>query len=363
MIIQSTIFSKYLSDEGMRSNVGDHALIKNIILFEKSLAKAQSKLGIIPAGVAQEIQEKLEKIAIIPENLVIGTLENGIPVITILEILKTKLSVEAQNYIHHGATSQDAMDTALVMIIRDALKIISEKINVLIQNFESLKKSYGDTPCMARTRGQLALPITFGMKINAWEQPLRRQLTRLSEFFPRLLKVQIGGPVGNFSLNIDNGQELVQQLAAELNLSAGDPWQNQRDNICELGNWLAMLTNITGKMGADIMVMAQNEISEVEEKGTGGGRSSSMPHKNNPVLSEALVALAKFNVNLQLQLLQSMSHQNERDGTALVLEWNTIPQMIVNASAALNHASTIGTNIKVNTEIMKENVARFRNGT
>lgn len=363
MNTQSVIFSKYLSDDAMVSVVGDEALINKILLFEKSLAKAQSKLDIIPTGVAEEILDTLEKIEITSSDLDVGTLENGIPVITILELAKTRLSGEAQKYIHYGSTSQDALDTAQVLIIRDAIRIISEKINLLIQNLESLLEKYGNTPCMARTRGQLAFPITFGTKINAWLEPLRRQLLRLSEISQRLLKIQLGGPAGSMALFKDNAEGLVQGLAAELKLAPGSSWHAQRDNICEFGNWLALLTGITGKMGVDILVMSQTEIRELEETRKGGGKSSSMPHKRNPVLSEALVALGKLNANLQSQLLQSMLHMNERDGSSLILEWNTMPQMIVNASTALNHAITISSDIKVNTDKMRSNVEQFVRAT
>ena len=120
-----------------------------------------------------------------------------------------------------------------------------------------------------------------------------------------------------------------------------------------------MLTGILGKMGADILVMPQSEINEVIENAAGGGKSSAMPHKNNPVLSEALVALAKLNATLQSQMLQGLVHVNERDATAWILEWNAIPQMIINTGAALNHAITIGANIKVDTVNMKKNVQIF----
>ena len=120
-----------------------------------------------------------------------------------------------------------------------------------------------------------------------------------------------------------------------------------------------MLTGVLGKMGADILVMSQSEINEVVENGEGGGKSSAMPYKNNPVLSEALVALAKINANLQSQQLQSLVHVNERDATAWILEWNAIPQMIINTGAALNHAICISKGMKVNTEAMQYNIDCF----
>ena len=156
----------------------------------------------------------------------------------------------------------------------------------------------------------------------------------------------------------DETAATVDALAKELGLQSSSSWHTQRDNFCEFTNWLAMFTGILGKMGADILVMAQSEINEVIEN-TEGGKSSAMPHKNNPVLSEALIALARINATLQSQQLQSLVHVNERDATAWILEWNAIPQMLTNAGAALNHAITIAANMKVNTANMKRNVERF----
>jgi 3-carboxy-cis,cis-muconate cycloisomerase len=112
-------------------------------------------------------------------------------------------------------------------------------------------------------------------------------------------------------------------------------------------------------MGADILVMSQNEVGEMEELGVGGGKSSSMPHKNNPVLSEALVAIAKLNASLQSRMLQGMVHAGERDGTAWILEWETLRQMMIYAATSLSHAIQISAGMKVHTDVMEKNVAAF----
>jgi 3-carboxy-cis,cis-muconate cycloisomerase len=358
MNYQSAIFSKYLGDEQMLRLVSDEALINKILQFEKALAKAQASAGIIPANVAEDINGILSRLIINPADLAAGTLQNGIPVISLLSLAKEKLSDEAKNYLHYGATSQDAMDTAQSLIIRDAGNLFEERINILIQNLTQLVKQYGETPCMAHTRGQQAIPITFSVKISAWLLPLQRQLQRLAEFKKRLLVVQLGGAAGTLSVYPDKAEQLITALAKELKLEPAASWHTQRDNLCEFTNWLAMLTGILGKMGADILVMGQSEINEVQESTT-GGKSSAMPHKNNPVLSEALVALARMNAALQSQQLQSLVHVNERDATAWILEWNAIPQMLINAGAALSHAISISSSLKVNTESMKRNVELF----
>lgn len=358
MNYQSTIFSKYLGDEQMLQLVSDEALINGMLMFEMALARAQASVGIIPEEAANEINDVLDKLNINPEDLAAGTLQNGVPVISLLSIATAYLSAEAKKHLHYGATSQDTMDTAQVLMIRDAAHLIEERTNTFIKNLAQLLNQHGNNPCMAHTRGQQAIPITFGVKINAWLQPMQRQMQRLTEIKKRLLVVQLGGAAGTLSVYPDKAAALVSALANELKLAPSASWHTQRDNFCEFTNWLAMLTGVTGKMGADILVMSQTEINEVQESAA-GGKSSAMPHKNNPVLSEALVALARLNATLQSQQLQSLVHVNERDATAWILEWNALPQMIINTGTALNHSINISTTIKVNAASMQQNIERF----
>ena len=358
MFYQTGIFSKYLSDPQMAAIVADEASIKRMLQFETSLAAAQATLGLIPNEAAAEIKEVLAGISINPGDLAAGTLQNGIPVVTLLELIKKNLSADTKKHLHFGSTSQDVVDTAQALMFNEAIELIESRIIILTQHLSKVIDSYGSVPCMARTRGQQAMPITFGNKVSAWLQPLQRQLQRLSEVKKRLLVVQLGGAAGTLSAYPEKADELRVALAKKLKLQPGFAWHTQRDNISEFTNWLAMTTGVLGKMGGDVLVMAQSEIGEVAEN-EGGGKSSAMPHKNNPVLSEALVAIGKINAGLQSQILLGMIHVNERDATAWILEWNAIPKMLINTGTSLNHALTIASKINVNTDRMKKNVEQF----
>lgn len=357
---RSGIFSTYLSDPEMELLVSDEAFITKMLYFETALAKAQAELEIIPKQCAEEIGDVLNRVVINPADLTEGTLQNGIPVVTLLSLLKKQLTTETQTYLHYGATSQDVMDTATILIIKEALSLLEKRIGSLIRQLNHLSEQYGQTSCMARTRGQLAMPVTFNIKLAAWLQPLNRQLQRLEEFSERLLKLQLGGAVGDRAAYKHKGDEVVNMLAAELGLSSGASWHTQRDTLCEFTNWLAITTAILGKMGGDILIMAQSEIEELKEQTEGGGKSSAMMHKNNPVLSEALVALARLNAGLQEQQLLSMIHVAERDATAWILEWQAVPQMLLYTGTALNHALIITSKMEVNTANMKRNIEQFK---
>src|SRR5918993_297256 len=304
---KSAIFSQYLSDEEMEKITSDEKFIGRVLEFEIALAKEQSYLDIIPKKASEEIGRVLAELTISPEELRQGTLLNGVPILPLLELVKEKLSKESRKYLHFGATSQDAMDTAMVLMLREALGVINARLRTLENNLS-----------------------------------------------------QLGGAVGDRAAYHEKGEALTNALASALQLSGGASWHAQRDSVCELTNWLAIISSILGKMGADILVLAQSEINEVTENAEGGGKSSAMPHKNNPILSEALVALAKLNAGLQSQMLLCLIHTNERDATAWILEWSCVPQMLINTATSLGHAIAISKKVKVNTDNMRLNVERFK---
>ena len=326
-----------------------------MLAFEIGLAAAQGQLGIIPPEAATSIAETLAGMTISPELLAEGTLQNGVPTIPLLALAKQHLPDSAKEYLHRGATSQDVMDTAQVLIISDAVAVLEDRIQQLHTRLNDLQTRYGDIPMMGRTRTQQALPITFGQKIDTWRNPLSRHLERLNQLKPRLLLVQLGGAVGNNSALGDQGKDVAQALANELKLGYATPWHTQRDGFAEFANWLALLTGTLGKLGQDVLILGQTEFGEVVENVAGGGKSSAMPHKNNPVLSEALVVLARQNAQFAALQLQSLVHGNERDATAWMLEWENLPRMMLNAGTALHHALSITQTIGVDAEAMKQN--------
>jgi 3-carboxy-cis,cis-muconate cycloisomerase len=350
------MYAAYLSDEEMEKVCAEQQFIRHMLTFEIALAKAESTVNIIPPSAAQTIQEKLSQITINPSDLAEGTLKNGIPTISFLSEIKDRLPAEAKDFLHLGATSQDVVDTAQVLMIREAIYILEIRIYELLKNFLSLLERDGETPCIARTRWQQATPIPFGLKLINWAMPFVRDLERLQEMKKRLLVVQLGGASGSLAALEQKGYQVLEELARELQLGIALPWHTQRDSLTEFTNWLTMVSATLGKIGEDVLLMAQTEVGEIIEHAQGGGKSSAMPHKNNPVLSEALVALAKATINLSAFQMQSMLQAGERDGTAWMLEWKTIPQMLINTATALKHALVISAHMQINKERMLQNI-------
>jgi 3-carboxy-cis,cis-muconate cycloisomerase len=241
--------------------------------------------------------------------------------------------------LHLGATSQDIIDTALVLRLKKVIEIYETRLDVFIDTLHILKERDGATPLMAHTRMQQALPFTAADKIDTWIQPLERHREILGGLSSRLLVVQLGGPVGTRAELKGQGNAVADAMAESLGLGSALSWHSQRDRIGEFAAFLSLLSGTFGKIGQDIALMAQNEVGEVR-LATGGG-SSAMPHKSNPVPAEVLVALARFNAGLLGTLHQALVHENERSGAAWTLEWMVLPQMAVATAAGLRSAQAL----------------------
>ena len=351
-----SMYSAYLSDPELAQVCSEERLIAHMLDFERKLAVGQGRLGVNPAESAATIDRVLAELTIAPAALAEGTERNGVPTIPLLAVAKKALPESAQPHLHWGATSQDVLDTAQVLLIREAVAVLEGRMQTLSDNLDALQTRYGTLPMTGRTRTQRALPIQFGEKIAAWQQPLRRHQERLAQLKPRLLVVQLGGPVGNRDAYKNQGEAVARALADELGLAYAPAWHTQRDGFAEWTNWLALLTGTLGKLGQDVLLMGQTEIGEVVENRDGGGKSSSMAHKNNPVLSEALVALARQNAQYAALQLQSLVHGNERDATAWLLEWENLPRMVLIAGAALRHAINSTQTIDADAQRMQTNL-------
>jgi 3-carboxy-cis,cis-muconate cycloisomerase len=244
--------------------------------------------------------------------------------------------------VHVGATSQDVIDTALVLRLQAVLSVLDARLAAMLDALDGLEARFGDRTLTGRTRMQAAIPIAAGARIASWRAPLARQVTRLERLRPELLVVQFGGAAGTLEKLGDAAAAVRAALAAGLGLGDAPQWQSQRDRIAELGGWLATTTGALGKLGQDVALMAQaGEIALA-----GGGTSSAMPHKANPVGAEVLVALARFNAAQAGGLQQAMVHEQERSGAAWTLEWLLLPPMLIATGAALRTALAVTRSIE-----------------
>lgn len=247
------------------------------------------------------------------------------------------------------------MDTALVLRLKESIALLEKRMAILIDTMASLESAHTKTLMVARARWQQALPTILGHKINLWVEPMRRHLVRLAQIKSRLLVLSLGGAAGTLAAMGDKGPEVARMLAAELDLElALSPWHTQRDSVAEFGSWLFMLTGSLGKIGQDLLLMAQSEVAEV--RFSSGGGSSTMPQKSNPIGAEALVTFARMNAGLLGILHQSQIQEHERGGSGWMLAWATLPQMVMAAAGALKHSVVLFTTIDVDVERMRANL-------
>ena len=351
----SAITSSSFSDKEIAELFSDVGEIDALVLFERELARVQESLQIIPEGIGKEIYAALENAKFDSDLLATGFENDAIPIPALLKQLREQLEPAAANYLHFGATSQDVIDTALIIRIKAAVVIIEKNLKDLTAELGRLAQKYRTTVMIGRTRNQNASPIVFALKIVNWLAPLQRQQQRLTELLPRLLVVQFGGAAGTNAALGNKGGEVNSALAATLGLAAaGSAWHAQRDNIVEFSNWLSMTAGQIGKMAQDILLMAQNEVGEI--RFSGAGKSSTMPNKSNPVLLETLLSLAGY-CRAQSDLMGStllVSH--ERDGVCMSLDRLAFPPLICAAAASITQALKCLASISVNEEAMSRNL-------
>jgi 3-carboxy-cis,cis-muconate cycloisomerase len=333
------ILSALVGDDEIAVAFSVEADVKAMLAFEAALASAEASAGLIASEAAARIVKVCADFSPDVAGLAKGAAQDGVVAPALVKLLRAAVGEPHAGAVHRGATSQDVVDTSLVLRLKSVLGIFETRLDRLIATLRTMESEQGAVPLMGRTRMQRALPIRAGDKLRNWREPLERHRLRLSEIKPRLLVVQFGGAVGTRDGLEGKGETIAAGLARRLELGDGPCWHAQRDSLAELASWLSLVAGSLGKIGQDVVLMGQNEIGEV--KLAEGGGSSAMPHKSNPVRAEVLVALARFNAGLLGAEHQALVHENERSGAAWTLEWLTLPQMVAATGASLRHAAAL----------------------
>jgi 3-carboxy-cis,cis-muconate cycloisomerase len=358
-ILDSAIFAPSFTDEHINTLFSDEAYVRLLVEVEIALARAQARIGIIPAEAAVEIA-RVDPAKIAIAALASGTSHSGFPIIALIHELKGQLSVAAAPYVHWGATTQDIMDSACVLQLRAAIGIFRNRLKEIVLHLSDLADRHRKTLIAARTHSQQALPSTFGLKVANWLAPVLRHARRLDEISGRLLVVQFGGAAGTLAALGDKGLAVARAFADELKLGPSEiPWHTQRDTMVEFGGWLSLVTGSLAKMAQDIILMAQTEVGEVSESvGSDRGGSSTMPQKSNPITSELVIAAARTNAALLTALHHAQVQEHERATHGWQMEWLSLPQMVVLTGGALKHAVQLARHLQVDAKAMRRNIGR-----
>lgn len=332
--------SGLLGDAAVAGLLSAEADIDAMIAFEAALAEAQGKEGILSPEAAAAIAAALETFRADMEALREATARDGVVVPELVRQARTAVGEPYGRFLHHGATSQDVIDTSFAIRAKAVLEQLDRRLEEVIEALRRLASRCGSRTVMAHTRMQAARPVSAGRKIESWLAPLERHRARMPAILEDVAILHLGGPVGTLDAFGTKGEAVAKRMAERLGLGVSNGVRHsERDGIAVLAGWLSLVTGSLGKMGADIALAAQQEVGEIVL--ASGGGSSSMAHKVNPVGAEVLVALARFNATLVSGVHQALVHENERSGAAWTLEWMIVPQMLVATAAALRTAADL----------------------
>ncbi|WOH81347.1 adenylosuccinate lyase family protein [Bradyrhizobium sp. BEA-2-5] len=356
-VLDSVLFRDAFGTRAMREVFSDLRLIERYAEVEVALAKAEARCGVIPAEAAVEIAKRTDVTALDFDLLRQETDVVGYPILPLVHQM-VKQCGEAGRYVHWGATTQDIMDTAVVLQLRDGLKIIGDDIAALRGILADLSKKYRDTAMAGRTHLQQALPVTFGYKTAVWLAMFDRHAERLAQLKPRVLVGQFAGAAGTLASLGDKGFEVQQALCEELGLGVPvSTWHIARDGLAEAVNFLALVTGSLGKIALDIMIMASTEFAEVYEPFVKGrGASSTMPQKRNPISSELMLAASKAVRQHAGLMLDAMVQDFERATGPWHAEWMAIPESFVLTAGALHQAKFALAGLIVDEQRMAHNL-------
>lgn len=351
------ILGTLYGSDAMRAVFREQAYFQRMLDVEAALARVQARLGIIPADAADAIiaAARYENLGV--EELAASARNVGYPVVGLVAGL-SRAAGEAGAWTHWGATTQDIMDSATVLQVREGLNLIEAELRAIVAAFAIQAERHRDTVMAGRTHLQQALPTTFGLKCAIWAQPFIHHIARLSELRARVEQIEFAGAAGTLASLGDDGITVMEALAAELGLAAPVvPWHVCRDAVTEAVGFLGLLCGSLAKIATDIILLAQTEVGEVAEPYVHGrGQSSTMPQKRNPIASEYILAAAR-NVQAQVIVMQgAMAQDHERATGPWQAEALALPQAFVLTHGALLHARAIAEGLVVDAERMRANL-------
>ena len=355
--LDSELLGPLFATEAMRACFSDEAWVVSMLCAEAALARAQAGLGLAPNGLAEAIE------AISPADLDIPALGRqtavaGVPTIPFVKAVQSRLPPELERGFHKGATTQDIIDTALMLRLRDAFALVTADLDAILSGMARLAQLHRATPCVGRTYGQHAAPITFGFAVAVWLAGIAEAADRLPKLRKLVPVASLGGPVGTLAGLGEHGPSVLDAFARELHLGTTPiAWHARRGRIAEAGAWLVQTMGALAKMATDIAHLASTEVGEVSEPYVPGrGGSSAMPHKRNPVASTVILAAFTAAKGLALTLSDAMAALHERPAGLWHAEWHALPSLFGLASGALREARALAAGLVVHPERMRHNL-------
>lgn len=310
-----------------------------MIKVEAALAHAQAENNFITKAHGDHLKKVFANFQPDISSVQIALDHDGVAVPDLVRQLRNAVGTPYAQSVHKGATSQDIIDTTLMLQLKHVFTRAEQSVATLVRHLEELCQIYGGQTYIAHTRMQIALAMPLSDKLKTWIEALKNHQHRLHSAQSTLFAVQSGGAVGNNAAYGRDGEAIIRSMALQLDLAFCPAWQTDRSRILNIAQIFCLLCGTLGKIGQDIVLMAQNEVHSISL--AQGGTSSSMPHKNNPVKAEILVAIARLQAGLLGTIAQSMVFENERSGAAWTLEWLVLPKMAMASGGALRQATEL----------------------
>ena len=356
-VYDSLLYRDAFGTPAMRAIFSDENFIAAAAKVEIAIARVQGRLGVIPADAAAAIEKAGASLPIDFAKLKTETDNVGYPIVGLVHQMAPHCG-DAGRYLHWGATTQDIMDTATVLQIRDGIAIVDADLSALDKTLSALSLRYRDTAMAGRTHLQHALPVTFGHKTAVWLSMIRRHRERLSQLKPRVLVGQFAGAAGTLASLGGEGLAVHDALMADLGLGAPSmTWHSARDSMAEIVLFLGLVTASLAKIATDVVLMMQTEIGEVFEPFVQGrGASSTMPQKRNPISCELIIAIAKAVRQHAGLMLDAMLADHERATGPWHLEWIAIPESFIASASALQQARFMLDGLIVDAPRMRRNL-------
>jgi 3-carboxy-cis,cis-muconate cycloisomerase len=356
--MSESLFGPIFVPDRIREAVGDRAWLQAMLDAEAALAVAQARAGLIPSEAAAAISECCDADRFDPEELGRQSRDAGNPVPPLVKELTAAVPGDPARHVHKGATSQDIMDTAEMLVARRTLDLVLADVDRLAAACARLADVHRETIMPGRTLLQQALPITFGLKAAGWLVSVLEARQRLVAVRQVHLVAQLGGAAGTLASLGANGIRVLEEFARELGLAEPVvPWHNARLWVAELGGVLALVSGVAHKLALDVVLMAQTEVAEVAEPADGGrGGSSTLPHKRNPVLSVVAAACARQVPPLAQVMQAAMAQEHERASGAWHAEWETLSDALALTGGATAAMREVMEGLEVYPDRMRENL-------
>src|SRR6185437_13260550 len=354
----SIVFGGLFGSDALRAVFSKRGFVQKMLDVEAALARVEARLGIIPQSSADAITAaaRVERISL--AEIGASTRNVGYPVVALVKALGRAAGGDAARHVHWGATTQDIMDSALVLQMRDGLDLIEAGLRRIIAALARQAQQHRNTVMAGRTHLQHAMPVTFGYKCAVWLAPLIDHLGRLAELRRRVLTVQFGGAVGTLASLGTRGRQVTEGLAAELGLAVPEaPWHVDRARVAEAAAFLGLVCGSLAKLATDVMLLMQSELGEAfEPHQSGRGGSSTMPQKRNPIACEYILAAQRGVAALAPMMLNAMAQDQERATGPWQSEWLAEPQIFVLSGGALEHAAAVAEGLTIDAAKMRRNL-------